>query len=44
MAVELNALGAATLSYLLKSPPALLHIVVANIELGQRPIVGRDIR
>ena len=36
MAVERNALGAATLSDLLKSL-ALLDIVVANVELGQRP-------
>jgi hypothetical protein len=36
MAVELNALGAAALHELLKSL-ALLDIVVANIELGQRP-------
>ena len=36
MAVELNALGAAALSDLLKSL-ALFDIVIANIELGQRP-------
>jgi hypothetical protein len=39
MAVELNALGAAELSDLLKSLKslAMLNIVVANVELGQSP-------